>query len=236
MRERREGWERRKREKGKDTLSSLLSRIHWQRLFLYFLSPCFSFFSMFLRGEESLPYTIILSSAAPYAVQLSLCNLSWPFIFLLFGLPSLSLLLSLGYLSQNGPVLTFHRISPISAGNSFPLIHSSSLVNFPSHNSNRITQDLVGRWYGWYRRSCISRDWGLIYSSLLSYQLIIKEELKQSRMQHIQWGQIWIGLLSVVIHSILIIVFPFWKRMSLIPILHDIPITSGLPNSLIGER
>ncbi|GMR36782.1 hypothetical protein PMAYCL1PPCAC_06977 [Pristionchus mayeri] len=81
---------------------------------------------MFLRGEDSLPYTLILSSSAPFAVQLSLCDLSWPFIFLLFALPSLSLLVSLGYLSQNGPVLTFHRIAPISAGIGWAMVWLAS--------------------------------------------------------------------------------------------------------------
>ncbi|GMT16910.1 hypothetical protein PFISCL1PPCAC_8207 [Pristionchus fissidentatus] len=81
---------------------------------------------MFLRGEESLPYTILLSAAAPHAVQLALCDLSWPLIFLLFALPSLSLLVSLGYLSQNGPVLTFQRIAPISAGVGWAMVWLAS--------------------------------------------------------------------------------------------------------------
>ncbi|GMS84556.1 hypothetical protein PENTCL1PPCAC_6731, partial [Pristionchus entomophagus] len=81
---------------------------------------------MFLRGEESLPYALIISSAAPYALQLSLCDLSWPLIFLLFALPSLSLLLALGYLSQNGPVITFQRIAPISAGVGWAMVWLAS--------------------------------------------------------------------------------------------------------------
>lgn len=74
---------------------------------------------MQLSAETIDAYSIAILSSSYYSHLLSQSVIIWPIILVLFTLPSLNLLINLGYVSGYGQILTFQRISPISSGISF---------------------------------------------------------------------------------------------------------------------
>ncbi|VDN55484.1 unnamed protein product [Dracunculus medinensis] len=71
---------------------------------------------MQLSAETIDAYSIAILSSSYYSHLLSQSVIIWPIILVLFTLPSLNLLINLGYVSGYGQILTFQRISPISSG------------------------------------------------------------------------------------------------------------------------
>ena len=75
--------------------------------------------------------------------QVGLAPISWTLLFPVVALPCLSLLLSVGRLSNSGPVLTYKRIAPIASGQFDSPIAAYFVCSQNNKSRNRLGPDLV---------------------------------------------------------------------------------------------